>query len=90
MPPNRVVKQLDVIKHISPPCVPIRVYLLPDPFTVEKLEEALSYCVVVTIPSATHAGDQAVTLEHRAPIVTRVLAALVRVNNDFTLGLAPP
>ena len=44
----------------------------------------------MTIPSAAHTGDQAIALQHRAPVIARVLTALIGMHDHFTLGLATP
>lgn len=71
-----VVEHLDVIKHITPSIFPRGVDFSLDPFPFQKLEKALGHGVVMTVASATHAGNQIVCLQKAAPIGAAVLAAL--------------
>jgi len=61
-----------------------------DPLAFEQLEEALGHCVVMAVAAATHAGQQTVSVQEGLPVVTAVLTARVRVNDDLVLGLASP
>lgn len=68
-----VVEPLNVIEHIAPSILPRGVDFSLDPFPFQKLEKALCYGVVMTVASATHAGNQIVRLQKTAPIGAAVL-----------------
>jgi hypothetical protein len=52
-----VVEHFDVIKYITTSILPRGVDFSLDPFTFQKLEKALGHGVVMTVASATHAGN---------------------------------
>ena len=55
-----VVEHLDVIEHITTSIFPRDVDFSLDPFPFQKLEKTLGHGVIMTIASATHAGNQIV------------------------------
>jgi hypothetical protein len=65
-----IVKHFDVIEHISSGFLTVNVNLPLDAFTLEQLEEALGHRVVIAVPTAINAGDQAVRLEEIPPVIT--------------------
>ena len=85
-----VVEHFDVIKHITASILSRGVDLPLDPFPFQKLEKALGHGVVMTVASATHAGNQIVCLQKAAPIGAAVLAALVGMNHHLLLRFTPP
>ena len=46
--------------------------------------------MILTVPPATHAGQQAMRLAESLPLIAAKLRALVRVDHDVLLGLASP
>ncbi len=90
MASRSIIKHLDIIEEFgsrgftSFEDVPAYFLLL------ETTEEGLDHRVILTVSSATHAGEQAMRLAEPIPFVTTVLRPLIRVNNDVMLGLASP
>ena len=58
--PLWVVEHLDVIEYTRFGLVAARIDLATYALAFEQLEEALGHSVVVTVPPATHAGNQVV------------------------------
>src|SRR5690606_15315978 len=81
--PHRVVEHLDVLEHVLAGGVAARIDSASNALALEQLEEALGHRVVVAVPTPAHARHQTVSLQEGLPVVTAVLAALVRVDNDF-------
>jgi hypothetical protein len=57
MPAFYVVEHLDVIEHITTSILSRVVDFPLDPFPVQKLEKAFGQGVVMTVASATNAGN---------------------------------
>ena len=55
MAPLAVVEHLDIVKDIAPSLAPCGVYLFAYAPTLEQLEEALGYRIVMTVAMSAHA-----------------------------------
>ncbi|SFG57789.1 hypothetical protein SAMN04488517_1071, partial [Jannaschia rubra] len=82
-----VVECLDVLEHVLPRGLWGRAGPWPDPFPLEKLEEAFRDCAVMTISASAHAGFEIVLRQECSPVVAPELPALNWVNQDGVLGL---
>ncbi len=85
-----IVEHLDVIEDVRSRRLPVRIDPALDAFALQQLEKALSDRIVMAVTPATHAGDQVVGLEKVLPVITGVLTALIRMNDDFSHRLASP
>ena len=56
MPALGVVKHFNVIEHILPGFLAIRIGSTSDPLAFEELEETLRHRVIMTIAAPAHAG----------------------------------
>ena len=86
----RVVEHLDVVEDVRTCFVVVDVDAPLDAFAFEQLEEALGNGVVVTVTATTHAADDLVCLQEGLPVFAGELAALIRVQQQTGLRLAPP
>src|SRR5690606_36925466 len=82
VPAFGVVEHLDVVEHVATRRIPGQVDPSPDPLSLEQLEEALGYGVVVAVAAPAHAADDSVGLQERLPLGAGELAALVRVQHQ--------
>ena len=62
-----VVEHLDVIEHVLPCGLPGLVCASADALSLEELEEAFRYCIVVAVAAAAHAGLQIVLGKEHLP-----------------------
>lgn len=56
----RVIEHFDVVKNVCPSVLARYVYMPPNSFTFEHLEETLIDGVIVAIAASAHAADKAV------------------------------
>jgi hypothetical protein len=85
-----VVKHFDVIKNVVPSIIPVWLHSSLNSFSLQKLKEALSHRIVVTIAASAHAAFQVVAFKECAPVVTGVLAVLIRVDGHCFFRISPP
>lgn len=90
MTANRVIEHLDVIKNIRRRRLPRGIDPALDALLFQRPEEALGHGIVVAVTTSTHARDHAVLFQERLPVTAGELAALVGVDHDARLRLAPP
>jgi hypothetical protein len=57
---------------------------------LEATEEGLYHRIIITVPFATHAWQQAMRLAEPIPFIAAELRSLIRVDNDLILGLVSP
>jgi len=76
-----IVKHLDVFDDVRTRRLSIRIDAPLDPFALQQLEKALGYGIVVSVSPPTHAGYQVVCLQEVLPVITRILTALVGMND---------
>ena len=84
------VNHLDVVKHVAPCGIARGLCLPPDPLAFQQLEEAFGIGVIVAVPATAHAGIQIVLAEERSPLAAGELRALIGMDHQATLRLAPP
>ncbi len=77
MPAFWVVEHLDVVEHISASILPGAVDLSPDPLSLQQLEKAFRYHVVMAVTTSTHAAKQVVGFQEALPVAAAELATLV-------------
>src|SRR2546428_7567832 len=82
MQPLAIVKHLDKLKDVALRLVTGVKRAVMHQLILQRAKEALSHGVVVAVPAATHAGDQAM-LGQDLPIARRgILTTLVRMMNE--------
>ena len=86
----RVVEKLDVVEHVAPGFFAGFVFLSPDAFAFEQVEEAFGDCIVPAVPTSAHAGGQIVLLEELLPLIAGELGPLVGMHVDLGLWFARP
>ena len=89
MPSHRVVESLDVIEHVGSGGIARLVYLAADPFRLHRREEALHRSIVPDVAGSAHRTVDAMVRHQGAELLTRILAALIRVVQQG-IGLATP
>ena len=57
---------------------------------LEAPEERFHHRIIIAVPSATHAREQAMCLAEPIPFIAAKLRPLIRVDNDVMLGVASP
>ena len=90
MPPPSVVKHLYIIEYITACFFPSCVDMTPNSLALQKLEEALGNRIVVAVSSSAHTPFQAMFPQETLPVVTGVLATLVRMHHHLCFGVSPP
>ncbi|MNN53971.1 hypothetical protein D3C81_1687600 [compost metagenome] len=90
MPALGVVKHFNVIEHILPGLLAIRIGFTSDPLAFEELEETLRHRVIMTIPASAHAGLEPVLPQKILPVIAAKLAPLVGMNQHFLFGSPSP
>lgn len=86
----RVVEHFDVIEHVLPGLVTCPVASAPDPFTLEQVEEALGYSIVMAISTSAHRMLKIVDPQEGSPVHAGKLAALIRMDQHLGLRLSSP
>ena len=87
---HRVVEHFDVIEHVLLCLLACFVCPSPDALALEQVEEALSHGVIVTVAPSAHRVLKIMGSGERSPVHAGELRALVRVDQDPMLRLAPP
>lgn len=72
-----VVEHLGIIEHIASGSFPSRIDSPLDPFTLEELEEAFCYGVVVAVTTTTHTVHQLIGFQKALPVGAAELAYLI-------------
>lgn len=90
MSEDGVVEHLDVAKDCAAGFLPCRIGLFANALTLEQLEEALRYGIVVAIASPAHAGLQVVARKKALPFIAGELAALIGMHNDGIARFSAP
>jgi hypothetical protein len=65
----RVIVELDVVEHVAARFFAGFVFLAPDPFAFEQVEEALDDGIVPTAATAAHALGKVVLFKKLLPII---------------------
>lgn len=74
----RIVEHLDVVEDILPGVVPSCIGLALDTLALQKLEEAFSDRIVVTVSAPAHAGFQPMRRQKIAPVLAGELGGFNR------------
>ena len=64
--------------------------MTPNSLALQQLEEALGNRIVVAVSSSAHTPFQAMFPQETLPVVTGVLATLVRMHHHLCFGVPPP
>lgn len=86
----RVVEQLKVLEEVLSGCMAGWVGSSSDAFALQQLHEAFNDRVIMTIPTAVHAGIKIVLAEKRLPFPTVKLRSLIQIHGNRAIWPAPP
>ncbi len=85
-----VVEHFNVFEHVLPCIVASWVCAATYPFPFQQLEEAFCDRVVMTVPTAAHAGLQVVPGQEQLPLAAGELRSLIGMDHHHCLRFAPP
>ena len=85
-----IIEQLNVIKDIAPGFISGCIDFPFDPFPLQQLEKAFSHSIVMAVSSPAHTAFQAMIFQESLPVLTGVLATLVRMNHDLLFRVTSP
>ena len=85
-----MIKHLNILEYFDSRSFPrvknVAAYLCH----IQTTPKGLDCCMIITVPSVTHAGDQALRLIELIPFIATELPPLIGMDNDVLLGLASP
>lgn len=85
-----VVKHFDVIEDILTGILSGCVGSALDPLSLQQMEEAFSYGIVMAVTWPAHAGFQIVLMQEFLSLMACKLAPLIGMNDHLLLWLATP
>lgn len=85
-----IVEDLDIIEHIRSGKVSGFIDPLLDALLFQAAEEGFCHGIIPTITASIHAGLQIMGPAEPVPVVTAILRALVRMNQDLVSRMASP
>ena len=86
----RVVEHLDVVEYILPGFVSGTIDFSPYPLSLQQIEEAFCYRIIVAVTPSAHRMNQIVVLQERCPVHAGELRSLIRMHQNLFLWLSPP
>jgi hypothetical protein len=90
VPAASIVEDLDVIENIGASEISCFVDAFADAFFFKAAEEGLGHHVIPAISAPAHAGQQVVGTAEANPVVTAILAALIRMHDHRLRGFTSP
>lgn len=88
--PGQVVEHVNIIEDIRPGQIPGFIYAFSDPFFFQRTEERFGRRIIPAIATSAHVRRQVIGPAEALPVVTAVLAALVRIYDDLTVWFTSP